>query len=181
MGDTVPGRGRASPEPIPEAFFRYLLDLEVEKAARLRYRVSVVCLVPDLPSGLYGQVPVRELSEHIARIALGHLRRTDSATTFPDGSVGFLLIDADPRVLSRIVGRAGGVALGGRARFAYRGETISVSGGGSCYPLTASTASAVLLHASELMRLAREAGGDRVLIGPVEAGTGDPSASAREG
>jgi hypothetical protein len=84
--------------------------------------------------------------------------------------VGLLLIDADPRALTRIVGRAGGVTLGGRARFAYRGETVSVSGGGSCYPLTASTASALLLHAIELMRLAKEAGGDRVLIGPVNGG-----------
>jgi hypothetical protein len=170
MDDTIPGRGRTLTEPISETVFRHLLDLEVEKAARLRYRVSVVCLVPDLPPALQGQLPVRELSEHVARIALGHLRRTDSATTFPDGSVGLLLIDADPRALTRIVGRAGGVTLGGRARFAYRGETISVSGGGSCYPLTASTASALLLHAIELMRLAKEAGGDRVLIGPVDAG-----------
>jgi hypothetical protein len=174
MGDTVSGHGRVLAEPLPEAFFRYLLDLEVEKAARLRYRVSVVCLVPDLPIRLQSQLPVRELSEHIARIALGHLRRTDSATTFPDGSVGLLLIDADPRALNRIVGRAGGATLGGRARFAYRGETISVSGGGSCYPLTASTASAALLHAIELMRLAKEGGGDRLLMGSVDGGPAIP-------
>jgi hypothetical protein len=129
-----------------------------------------VCLVPDIPPDLRGRLPVRDLSEHVARIALGHLRRTDSATTFPDGGVGLLLIDADPRALARIVGRVSGATLGGRPRFAFRGETVSVSGGGSCYPLTASTASAVLLHAIELTRLAKEGGGDRLLIGPVDAG-----------
>ena len=45
-----PGPGGAS-NVVPEELFRYLLDLEVEKAARLRYCVSVLCLSPDLERG----------------------------------------------------------------------------------------------------------------------------------
>jgi len=48
--------------PIPERLFRYLLDLEIEKANRLRYCVSLVCLTPDVdavvPCPASGPIPV---------------------------------------------------------------------------------------------------------------------------
>jgi hypothetical protein len=40
----IPPRG----VPVPLQLFRHLLDLEIEKANRLRYCVSLMCLTPDL-------------------------------------------------------------------------------------------------------------------------------------
>jgi hypothetical protein len=162
MHDASPTCSLSLAEPVSEDLFRYLLDLEVEKAARLRYRVSVISVVPDVP------VLSPELAWHVARVTLRHLRRTDQATTFPDGTVAFMLIDAELAAAPRILGRAAGGTARGSPRFAYRGETLSVSGGAACYPLTGSSAADVLRQAIGLMWLARERGGDALLLQPPD-------------
>jgi hypothetical protein len=163
MHENSATRGPRLTEPVPADLFRYLLDLEIEKAARLRYRVSVVCLTPDVDD--VRKAP--SLAEHIARVMLHHLRQTDAATVFPAARVGLLLIDADPEALQRIVGRAAGGTTLGSPRFALGGETVSVSGGAGCYPVTGSNASDVLGQACRLMRLAQGRGGDRLLLPPL--------------
>jgi hypothetical protein len=154
---------------VPERLFRYLLDLEVEKALRLRYCVSLVCLAPDVERPADGR-----LARHIARAAGWPLRRTDVTTTLSPVAVGLLLVGAEPCTLSTILDRAGGAERPGRPRFACGRRLVSVSAGGSCYPVTAPTAAELLRQARDLMRRARSEGGDRLVVPvlPVPGGGG---------
>jgi hypothetical protein len=157
-------RGSSPASPVPERLFRYLLDLEAEKALRLRYCVSLLCLDPDVdgPSA-------RGVARHIARIAARHLRQTDVATTLSASTVGLLLVGAELGTLSAILDRAGGAMEPGSPRFASGRQVVSVSGGGGCYPVTASSAAELLRQATDLMRRARGEGGNRLLLPPLAA------------
>jgi hypothetical protein len=150
--------------PVPERLFRYLLDLEVEKALRLRYTVSLLCLAPDVAGPA-----ARDIARHIARIAGRHLRQTDVATTLSGTTVGLLLVGADPCTLSAILDRAGSATSPGSPRFACGSRTVSVSGGGGCYPVTASSATDLFRQATGFMRRARREGGARLLLPPLPA------------
>src|SRR5262245_44298841 len=118
---------------LPRSLFRYLLDLEIDKANRLRYCVSLVCLRPDVtpPESDPG------LARAIAQMALRQLRRTDVATTLPRDVIALLLIDTDPRVLDRVLDRAASARVLEGRRFVRGRQVVSVSAGASCYPLTA--------------------------------------------
>jgi hypothetical protein len=94
----IPPRG----VPVPLQLFRHLLDLEIEKANRLRYCVSLMCLTPDLDAPRVDP----ELTRAVARIALRQLRSTDLVTTLSRDVVGVLLIDTEPGVLPRVLDRA---------------------------------------------------------------------------
>ena len=158
--------------PVPERVFRYLVDLEIEKALRLRYCVSLLAIAPDVPRGpgIWG------VSRQIAALALRRIRRTDVATTFSDGAVGLLLIDADAPILSDILDRTGHAAVPGRPRFTCGQSLVSVSGGGSCYPVTVPSARALLGQARDLMQQAQAQGGDRLIL-PGGAAIEDPAPS----
>ncbi len=160
MHDRVETASARSQRPVPGRLFRYLLDREIEKAVRLRYRVSLMCLTPDVSAG-----PGRgRLVRHIARVAARQLRRTDVATVLSDSAVGVLLLDAEPCTLARILDRVGSAAEPGHPRFARGRQLASVSGGGGVYPLTARSGAELLRQAMGLMRRARREGGDRLLV-----------------
>jgi len=156
----LPPRGA----PLPERLFRYLLDLEIEKANRLRYCVSLVCLAPDL-EGQEGRD--RDLARAIARIALKQLRSTDLATTLARETVALLLVDTDPTMLGRILDRTANAQLPEGRRFVRGRQVVSVSVGASCYPLTAPDRTTLLREASDLMHRAQREGGDRLLLPPL--------------
>jgi hypothetical protein len=153
----------ASGTSLDEQVFRLVLALEVEKAARLRYYVSLVRLAADVP----GSEIEPTAGEQIARTALHQLRRTDVGTVFADGTVALLLVDADPRALSSILDRAAGAARPGAWRFPVGTSTVSVSAGGSCYPATVTSGGELVGEATELMRRAQALGGDRLLLPPL--------------
>lgn len=157
----LPPRGA----PIPERLFRYLLDLEIEKANRLRYCVSLVCLTPDVEAPQADP----DLTRAIARIALRQLRRTDLAATLSPDVVGLLLVDTEPGVLARILDRAANARLPEGRRFVRGRQIVSVSGGASCYPITAPDRRALYREASELMHRAKREGGDRLILPPLPA------------
>ena len=157
----LPPRGA----PIPERLFRYLLDLEIEKANRLRYCVSLVCLTPDLDAAEADP----DLTRAIARIALRQLRRTDLVTTLSHEVVGLLLVDTEPGVLAGILDRAANARLPEGRRFVRGRQIVSVSGGASCYPITAPDGTALYREASQLMHRARREGGDRLILPPLPA------------
>jgi GGDEF domain-containing protein len=145
------------------------LDLEIEKANRLRYCVSLVCLTPDLDTPEADP----DLTRAIARIALRQLRRTDLATTLSRGVVGLLLLDTEPGMLDRVLDRAANARLPEGRRFVRGRQIVSVSVGASCYPITAPDRTALFREASQLMHRARREGGDRLILPPLPA----PSAS----
>jgi GGDEF domain-containing protein len=169
MRHDVEARGPSLGSLVPERLFRYLLDLEVEQALRLRYPVALLCLTPDVERTVAARVARR-----VARIVGSHLRRTDVAAALPQGTVALLLVGAEPCTLGGILDRAADALPPGRPRFAWGRRLVSVSAGGSSYPATAPGAAELLRQARELMRRARSEGGDRLLVPalPVTAGGG---------
>ena len=157
----VPIRGAL----VPRSLFRYLLDLEIEKANRLRYCVSLVCLRPDVKTPEADP----ELTRAIAQMALRQLRSTDLGTTLYRNVVALLLIDTDPRVLGRVLDRVANARLPEARRFVRGEQIVSVSGGASCYPLTAPDRTALLREANQLMHRARRDGGDRLILPALPA------------
>jgi GGDEF domain-containing protein len=163
MGALVESRLPPRGTPVPERLFRYLLDLELEKANRLRYCVSLVCLTPDV---LEPQANP-DLPRAIARTALRQLRRTDLAATLSPDVVALLLIDTEPGVLARILDRVANTRLPEGRRFVRGRQVVSVSAGVSCYPITAPDGTALFREASQLMHRARREGGDRLILPSV--------------
>jgi hypothetical protein len=154
----APLRSRGA--PLPERLFRYLLDLEIEKANRLRYCVSLVCLAPDVDLAHLSS----DLTRDIARMALRRLRSTDVATTLSRDTVALLLVDTELGMLGRILDRTANAQLPEGRRFVKGRHAVSVSAGASCYPLTAPDQTTLLREASDLMHRAQREGGDRLIL-----------------
>ena len=158
------GPNGSSSNLIAEDLFKLLLHLEIQKAVRLQYCVSVICLTPDLPS----QTMDPAIPRRIAESAVRQLRGTDVATIFSSGgSVGLMLIDADTRTLGQILDRATDAARMAVAQVAAQpDQPVSLSAGASCYPETASSGRDLLHQATELMVRARAEGGNRLYLPP---------------
>jgi hypothetical protein len=161
MADTDSSVNGSYSNVVEEDLFKLLLHLELQKAVRLQYCVSVVCLSPDVPQSTLDP----SLARKIAETAVRHLRGTDVATTFTTGpSVGLLLIDADTRTLPQILERA---REGAQAAIQAQGgpdQPVSLSAGAGCYPETATTGRDLLRQATDLMVRARTEGGDRFYL-----------------
>jgi GGDEF domain-containing protein len=127
---------------VDEELFRLLLDLEVQKAQRLRYVVSVVYI--DVESH------VRALET--ANVLAGRLRATDAVTIAGDSAVALLLVDADASNLLGIVRRLQSTWL----------HSVAWSAGAACYPETATSADELIAQASDMMIRARGDGGRRL-------------------
>ncbi len=169
MTDGGSGAGRASTrvrEVVGEDLFRFLVELEIEKASRLQYCVSVVCLTPDVPSHEADPAVTRRLAE----VASRNFRAGDVVATLSASSIGLLLIDAEPQTLPRIFGRTTEELSHPLPADATPGSRVSWSAGGSCYPLTAMTGAELLRQASELMTQALREGGGRLCL-PTPAST----------
>ena len=147
---------------VPERVFRYLLALEAQKALRFRYCVSLLCLEPDVQGA-----PARGVARQITRIVARLVRETDVAATLSASTVGILLVGAEPSTLAGILDRAGSAGEPSIPRFACGPRVVSVSGGGGCYPFTASSATELLRQAIEFMGRARREGGARLLLPPL--------------
>lgn len=147
---------------IAEDLFKLLLHLEVQKAVRLQYCVSVICLTADVPA--QGVPPT--LPQQIAESTVRQLRGTDVATIFSSGgSVGLMLIDADTRTLRQILERATDAARVAVAQtVAGQQQPVSLSAGASCYPETATSGRDLLRQARDLMAQARADGGNRLYL-----------------
>jgi hypothetical protein len=147
---------------IDEDLFKLLLHLEIQKAVRLQYCVSVICLSPDLPA----QSVSATLPTQIAESAVRQLRGTDVAAIFGGGrSIGLMLIDADTRTLRQILDRATDAARVAVAQAVGADQQpVSLSAGASCYPETASSGRDLLRQATDLMTRARAEGGNRLYL-----------------
>jgi diguanylate cyclase (GGDEF)-like protein len=145
---------------VDEQVFKLLVDLEVEKAARLQYCVAVVCLAPDVPRE-QGSV----VADQVAEVAARQLRATDVVATLADSTaIGLLLVDAETHALSRIVRRTTDV-LEARPLTVRGGESrVTWSAGAGCYPQTANSSQDLLRQATDLMTQAKEQGGRRVCV-----------------
>ena len=135
---------------VDEPLFRFLVELEVAKAQRLKYCVSVVCLAIDsLPDDDYSFI--KRMAERFIR----HLRSTDVVAPYPASSLTILLVDAEAPMLSSIV-----------HRITEHLGPIPWSAGGASYPKTASGAQDLLGWAFDLAARAKEDGGHRLYLPP---------------
>jgi hypothetical protein len=134
---------------VDEPLFRFLVDLELQKAQRLRYSVSVVWFDVEAPTT--GDVPASAsiVAESVSR----YLRGTDAVTIAADGCLAMLLVDAEtthlPSILDRLTGRF---------------EAVAWSAGGSSYPRTAARPDDLLRQAADLLVRARDEGGNRLYV-----------------
>jgi hypothetical protein len=135
---------------VDEKVFAFLVNHEVEKATRLQYYLSILCMTPDLPpTDVTGA-----LTEKLTQVAISHLRATDVASTFRSSCVALLLVDAETHSLPKIFRRL--------TEAAYPFSPFTLSAGGACYPQTALRGSELLQQAMELMIQARAEGGNRL-------------------
>ena len=132
---------------IDEPLFRFLVELEVAKAQRLRYCVSVVCLALDSLPGDFSFIT--RMAERFIR----QLRSTDVVVPYPASSLTLLLVDAEAPALSSIVGR-----------ITEHLGTLPWSAGGASYPRTASGAQDLLDRAFNWVARAKEDGGHRFYL-----------------
>jgi hypothetical protein len=143
---------------VEKEVFDFLVDLEVHKAVRMQYPVSVLCLGADLPEATAAET----WRDDLAEFAVRELRSTDVAA-FLDRAVAVLLIGAETQHLPGIVARLSATveALWGRRTST---SALTLSAGGGCYPQTATSAGELLRQAVDLMTQARAAGGNRTYL-----------------
>jgi len=134
---------------VDDALFRLLLELEIHKAQRLRYTISIVCLTMERSGTGNGQASGISIAESIAI----RLRGTDVVAMPTEGLVLCLLVDADATHLPAIVGR-----------LTTRSQVTSWSAGGSSYPRTAVRAEDLVRQAVDLHTLAQNEGGNRLYV-----------------
>jgi GGDEF domain-containing protein len=158
------GESRRTGNVTDESVFRFLLDLELQKAVRLQYCVSLVLvsLEPGTRPANGGEAGDAALTRQVAESVAPHLRATDVVAALPGRALGVLLIDAETGSLPAIIDRA---TEGWRARpVAGQARGLSWSAGGGCFPLTATNATGLMRQASDLMTRARAEGGDRLYL-----------------
>jgi len=146
---------------VEEKLFAFLLHHEVQKATRLQYPLSILCLSPDLhPSGATPAVTTQ-----LAKEAIRHIRATDVGSILPPSCVALLLVDAEARNLAGILQRLK-EALPLLLADTRRERRFTLSAGGGCYPQTATNASELLQQAVDLMVRAQAEGGNRFHLPP---------------
>ena len=90
--------GDSSSNVVNEELFRFLVRLEVNKASRLQYTVSVVCVAPSED----GEEVDPAFASRAAEILSHHFRTTDAFTARPPASIWLLLVNAETRDLPEI-------------------------------------------------------------------------------
>ena len=140
------------PNVVGRRLFTFILSQEIHKATRLQYPLSILCLTPDLE----GRATSASFTDRLARLSAAQVRATDLAASLGPASVAILLIDAETRNLTGIFRRlTEGLELL---------PAPTLSGGGGCYPQTATGGGELLEQAIELMRRAKAEGGDRLSL-----------------
>src|SRR5207245_3148329 len=81
--------------------FRRLVDMEIQKAQRLRYCVSIACIAADRRSPEEEEPAVAILAERVTPL----IRSTDVVTCWDPPCLALMLIDADVASLPSIVDR----------------------------------------------------------------------------
>lgn len=142
--------GDSSSNVVDEELFRFLVRLEVNKASRLQYTVSVVCVAPSE----VGEEVDPAFASRAAEILSHHFRTTDAFTARPPASIWLLLVNAEtrdlPDIFLRVTAELDALAMTPDPR-----RPITWGAGGSCYPRTAASETELLGQATELTSRAR--------------------------
>ncbi|MFQ5848877.1 MAG: hypothetical protein ACE5IQ_14540, partial [Candidatus Methylomirabilales bacterium] len=124
---------------VDEETFTFLTELELRKAVRLHYGVSILAILAE-PHG-EGEIPdPRRVAEPLARVISLAIRDTD-AICLPASSSALevLLVAAPLEHLAVIIQRIADEVS--RHLFEINGERkpVTLSAGGACFPTTAGT------------------------------------------
>src|SRR5216117_3937458 len=76
---------------VDSAGFRRLVDMEIQKAQRLRYCISLICIAAELRSSEMEQLAAPSLDEIISP----YVRSTDVVACLAFPSLALLLVDAE--------------------------------------------------------------------------------------
>ena len=144
---------------IEKALFDFLVNLEVHKAARLQYPISVLCLGADLPE----TTDAKAWKDDLAHLTVHELRATDVAASLDPLVAAFLLIGAETQDLPGIVARLSSSVEAPTGRESGTSR-LTVSAGGGCYPQTATSGKELLQQAVDLMTRAQTDGGNRAYL-----------------
>jgi len=123
--------------------------MEIQKAQRLRYCVSLLCLAADRRSPEEQQPTAPSLVERITPL----LRSTDVVTCWALPSLALMLVDADVTTLPSIV-----------RRLVTRLEMFLWSAGGACYPKTVTHGDELFNQALHMMTQAQNDGGNGLYL-----------------
>jgi hypothetical protein len=151
---TVPARsdGGGGAHIVDNDVFGLLVDMEIRKAQRLRYWVSLICVDVEPETAVSDAVP----SGAAARMVAPVIRSTDAVVARDPSTVALLLIDAEASNLPTILQRLKAAGL----------ETVPWSAGGACYPQTATSAQELFDQALQMMAQAKHDGGRRFYVRP---------------
>lgn len=144
---------------VDRALFDRLLNIELHKAGRFLYAVSVLCLTVDHPTGTAEQ----RFWDSLTRLGVNELRGTDVVASLHSGVAGILLVGAEIQDLRGILARVR-PTLEGLIGKAGTSGLYTLSAGGGCYPHTAKSGSELLKQAVELMNRAQTDGGNRAYL-----------------
>jgi hypothetical protein len=134
---------------VDDTGFRHLVDMEIHKAQRLRYCVSLLYMAADRRSPEESEPSAPSLAGKITPL----LRLTDAVTCVASSILALMLVDADVANLPSI-----------GDRITTRLDMVRWSAGGACYPKTVTHAEELFGQAPHLMRQAQSDGGDRLYL-----------------
>lgn len=139
---------------IEAGFFQQLLDLETQKALRLRYSLSVLCV--SVSETLQGENPPP--TRYVAEAMIRRLRATDVATVVSPSVVGILLVNAEIQSVREVFDRATETLRDHPVSFDARESRLILRAGAVCFPGTVTNASDLMRQAIALMGRASEEG-----------------------
>jgi hypothetical protein len=135
---------------VDRGTFRPLVEMEIHKAQRLRYSISLLCVATngqaDAP---HHDAAASPLAERITPL----LRSTDALAHWERSALALLLVDAEVMNLPSIVDR-----------LTQRLEILRWSAGGASYPKTTAHPDALFQQAQDLMMQAERDGGNRLYL-----------------
>ena len=127
--------------------FQQLLHLETQKALRLRYSISVLCV--SVSETHQGEDP--PLTGYVAQEMIRRLRATDVATLLSPSAVGILLVDAEIQSVRQVFDRATETLRDHPVSLEGRESRVTLRAGAVCFPGTVTNASDLMRQAIALM------------------------------
>jgi hypothetical protein len=134
---------------VDSADFRRLVEMEIQKAQRLRYSLALLCVTANGRTREAQEPAGSSVLERITEL----LRTTDAVAHWASSSIALMLVDAEvmniPSIFDRLTTKL---------------EMFHWSAGGACYPRTTAHPEALLHHALDLMIQAERDGGNRLYL-----------------
>ena len=135
---------------VDTVVFRPLVEMEIHKAQRLRYSISLLCVATnERAHEMHQGAAASPLAERITPL----LRSTDALAHWERSTLALLLVDAEVMNLPSIV-----------ERLTTRLEILRWSAGGACYPKTTAHPEELFHQAQDLMMQAEKDGGNRLYL-----------------